>query len=268
MSTASRPHALATGLAVLSALLLIAALFLRGIAAELPTQPRVDPELRPELPEPKQFLRPGGARRFDEFAPFITEANQEVWQRARGLVQGLNHCPPLSEWLNTGAGQEVERGLTELRLGSDEEALAALALILELARRSEWKPGLLAKTEHVEVLGRLLEEWLLARAPEGAVSPLLHEPSLYALVAYGHAMRIAYNAPLIGRNESSRERSRLVLHRLLGPRAAERTTLGRYVQERFPRSVDMLEEKEDILRGFDEEADTLFPELTGECPKD
>ncbi len=258
---------LPTLLAALASAIVVGALVLRGVRPAPPPRLDLDPERPPALAMPMQLLRVGGETRFDELETLIAADRRTAWWHARELVSALADCPKLADWVLTADGQAFERDLVELRAGGESAALGALTLVFALARATEWDPGLMARTQHSEQLGRLFEEWLLARGPSGIESPLLHEPVLHALIAYGAVMRRTYDAPLIGRNESARERARGVLHRLLGPAPDRRTQLGRIFADRFPRAALLLDEKQDILRGFAEEAAVLFPGLDGECER-
>jgi len=249
-----------------SLLLLVGAVLVRGYDTRgLPRAPEDrDPESR-TIAEPLQLLSRGSALRIEELTPLIAPERRDAWDSAHLLPFRLAGCPKLLDWIDSSQGQRFERLLGELRRGSSEEALAALALIFQLARSTEWDPGLLARTQHSERLGGLLQEWLRVRAEDSAKDPLLHEPALAGALLYGRVMRTAYDAPAIGRMEAPYERAKAFLWELTRAHAAPRTQFGESLLASHPRAMANLLDLDDFLRGFDEEARLLFPELDGEC---
>jgi hypothetical protein len=256
------PFALVAGM---TAALFVSAILLRGIEAP----PRIAPEQRQERPVlalPMQFLGPMGARRAGELAALLPEDLRAAWQRANTSLNAQRECPPTLEWLATPRGQEFERTLAELERGDTTQALAALVLLTDLARHTQWKTGMFRGSTHAERIGDLLQTWLARFAEKSADDVTLHEPALAAALLYGRAMRTAYNAPTIGRNAAPYERSRAFLRGLCGTQAKSQTEFGRALQARYPRAFNALTE-EDFLTGAEEEARSLFPDINGACGK-
>jgi hypothetical protein len=237
----------------------------RGIAGELPPAPEDELAGPGRLVEPQQFLTRNGALRMRELSARIDPARAPEWNALWRRPYELEDCPKLGDWMGGPEGQRLERLLSELRRGSSDEALAALALTVQLARATEWDPGLLGRTQHAERLGGLLQDWLRGWGPRAADDGQLLEPALAALLVYGRVMRTAYEAPTLGRADAPYERARAFLDELTGARAARRTPLGERLAARHPRAWTTLVEKNDFLAGADEEARALFPELDGEC---
>lgn len=251
-----------------AACLFLAALWVRGVEGRAGVRPDDvvhDPANGPApLDEPAQLLSPGGWIRLPELDERIALEFRTPWQESQAALYTLEGCPDLVAWMDGSDGLALERNLAVLRAGSEIEALAALTLVFRLARATKWKPGLLARKQHAVRLGGLLEDWLLAWSEAGAESAQLYEPTLRATAFYGHVMRVAYQAPLVGRDDASLERARATVDRLVGA-AGDRTRLGRAVQERFPRAIALLEGSDDLCRGFSEECRALYPDLDGEC---
>lgn len=244
--------------------MLAAGVAVRGIEGGLPPTPE-DQAGPSALIEPLQFLGRNGALRMRELGARIDPARANEWAALWRRPYELSGCPKLGDWMGGPDGQRLERLLAQLRGGSRDEALAALALTFQVARATEWDPGLLARTQHAERFGGLLQDWLRVWGPRAADDGQLLEPALAALLVYGRAMRTAYDAPAIGRAEAPYERARTFLDELTGARAARRTPLGERLAARHPRAWTTLAEKNDFLAGAAEEARALFPELDGEC---
>lgn len=217
------------------------------------------------LPEPLQFLHGGASLRIDELDAFVDEERRARWVRTREAVLSIEGCPRLSAWLDEPEGLAFEQHLGQLVRGSPEEALGALALVVALARRTEWAPGFLGGGEDAARLGELVADWLRARAPGATDDPLLYEPALSAVVLYARAMRTAYRAPMIGRDDAAYERARSVLERLVGITQRSRTPFGVALAARYGRATDWLAREDDFLAGFDQEADAAFVGLDGGC---
>ncbi len=245
--------------------LLVAAVVVRGIPGARPAAPEDKPDGPEALGEPMQFLSSGASRRMRELAPRIDPARSADWNATWRLPFELQGCPRLMEWLNGPDGLRMERLIGELRRGSRDESLAALALLVQLARSTDWAPGLMAHTEHAERLGGLLQDWLRVWAPKSAEDAQLLEPALAAALLYGRVMRMAYLAPTFGRADAPYDRARLFLDEISGARSGRRTAFGERLAARYPRAWTTLDQKSDFLSGSSEEARLLFPEIDGEC---
>ena len=244
--------------------LLVIAIWTRGIEGAPLTRPDVDPEVPPAIEEAAQFLSPGAYLRLAELNDVLDPELLTFWQASSGAVFTLEDCPPLLDWMHSKTGLEFETTLRELRSATEVEALAGLTLIFQLARAAEWDPGFLAHSEHAEKLAGLLEAWLFEWAERGIEDPLLFEPTIGAALLYGKLMHVAYDAPFMGRNESALERAQRNTLRLVGVPGA-RTHLGRVLQERHPRAIELIESEEASCRGLAEDCETAFPDLDGEC---
>jgi len=243
--------------------LLLAAVAVRGIEAERPLPP--EERDTPALVEPLQLLSAGSRARFQQFDALVRDDLRGPFWKAANAVYELDGCPDLGTWLATPAGLEAEQMIAQLRRGTPEEALAALALIFQIARATEWDAGVFGGARDAERLGRLLSGWLRARGDGCADDALLHEPALHAVVLYGRAMRKSYNAPLVGREDSALERARGFMAELAGAPGGRRTAFGKALQARFARATGMLADESDPLEGFEEEARVLLPDLDGDC---
>lgn len=250
---------------VLACLLFAAALAVRGVPAERVRLPEDAPVEKPRIAEPMQLLARGASLRAAELDRLVRPELQPTFAASRGLVFALRDCPLLVEWLQSAEGQRTERLLTDLRNGSPEEALAALTLVFQLARATDWKPGLTAHAEHAERLGGLLQDWLRVWGERSAKDPLLVEPALGATLLYARAMRAAWRAPVVGYNEAPYARARDFLMQSTGLATPKRTALGEALQARFARAAVRLASDKDVLLGLEEECAALFPDLEGEC---
>ena len=249
----------------LAALLFVVAFAVRG-AKPAPMQlPEDVVEAKPRIAEPMQFLGRGAKLRIEELDQWVSAPQKQELVFLRKSVFGLRGCPATSDWLDGLEGQRFARSLASLRGGTREDAFAALALIFQLARATDWKPGVLAHAEHAERIGALLQDWLHAWAERGAKDPLLAEPALAAGILYGRVMRTAWRAPIVGYNAAPYERAKSFLAELLGERAGHASDYGQAMRDRHARAVTRMSSERDVLLGFEEECAALYPDLTGEC---
>lgn len=244
-------------------LLLVAGIAVRGIEAERALTPEERGEA-PSVSEPMQLLGAGAQLRVAELDALVAEERRGEWVELRRALFELDGCPALVGWLDGPEGQRLERLHGELARGTSEEGLAALVLVFELARATEWSPGFFGRAQHAERLGALLAEWLRTRADASVDDPLLHDPATAATVLYARVMRSAYRAPMVGRNDAAHERARRFFDELCGLPGG-RSRFGRALQARFARATGMLAEDGDFLAGFEDEAAVLFPAITGSC---
>jgi hypothetical protein len=221
----------------------------------------------PRIVEPMQFLGHGAALRAPELDAWVAPERKARFKALRELAFHLTDCPETVAWADSAEGQRLEQMLSELRRGKREEAFAALVLDFHLARATEWKPGILTQTPqaNAERMAGLFADWLRTWGERGASDPLLAEPTRAALLVYARLMRTAQNAPVIGTNAASYERGVKFVGELVGVDAGRRTVLGEALQARHPDAMRKLLGESDRLRGLDDEARTLFPDLTGEC---
>jgi hypothetical protein len=245
--------------------LLVAAIAVRGIRGEAPLAPQDRPRSVDALAQPMQLLGRGAKLRIDELTARISEPLSAAWRASYRLPFELRGCPALSEWLDGRNGQSVERLIADLRRGSRDEALASLALTLQIARATEWEPGLLARTQNAERLGALVQEWLRAWGERGCDDATLAEPTLAATLFYGRVMRIAAEAPPVGRYDAPYERAKAFLEGLLLDQQGQATHLGIALKARHPSAANGFTSSSDALAGLGREAAQLFPELDGEC---
>ena len=80
-------------------------------------------------------------------------------------------------------------------------------------------------------------------------------------------MRTAYNQPTFGFNKAPYERARAFVDELTGAHASRRTAFGESLAAAYPRAFEQIQSSKDFLRGCNEEAKLLYPELKGECGK-
>jgi hypothetical protein len=253
------------GLAALACVLFVAAVAVRGIPAQRVRLPEDAPVEKPRIAEPMQLLSRGASLRVAELDPLVRTELRPSFVAARGIVFAMDDCPALVEWMQSAEGQRAERLLTALRAGSTEEALAALTLVFQIARATDWEPGLTAHAEHAERLGALLQDWLRVWGERAATDPLLVEPALGAMMLYGRAMREAWRAPVLGYNEAPYSRAHAFLMQATGLATSKRTALGEALQARFARVASRLSADVDALMGLEEECAAFFPDLTGGC---
>jgi hypothetical protein len=252
-------------LMALTGALLVTGVVVRGIAGKLPPAPEDLPGGPRALSEPMQFVLRGGGLRMRELADRLDPELRKSWDACSRLPYDLTDCPALLTWIDGPAGQKIERLLADLRRGDHDAALAALALTVQVARTSRWQPGIFDGHEDAERLGSMLQDWLRAWGPRSADDPQLLEPALAGLLLYGRVMRTAYNEPAIGRADAPYQRARTFLDELTGAREAQPTPLGARLAARHPRAWSSLRGRGDFLAGADEEAQSLFPEIDGEC---
>jgi len=245
--------------------LIVGAFVVRGIDAEPLPEPEDTVAERPRIQTPMQFLAGGAQERIAELDGWVSAEQRQVWKASRGIVFHLEGCPTLYSWMESTEGLRVERLLEGLSQGTREDALAALALIFQLARGCDWDPGLRGRSEHAEKLGSLLAPWLRRWGDASATDPVLHEPALAAALAYGAVMRVAWSAPMVGHNKAPYARATAALSDLCGLAPRERTPFGRSLQARYERAFAILEGEEDRLRGLTEEAAILYPGFDGGC---
>ncbi|MCZ6596611.1 MAG: hypothetical protein O7B99_03125 [Planctomycetota bacterium] len=254
---------------VLAAILVLASLVVRGIESTPPAPPAVDPDSGPVVQEPMQLLLPGAVARLDEMDPLVEADVLPRWVAARETVAALEDCPDLADWLAGDEGRSIELLLGELaRSEAGGDGLAGIALVVAIARRTEWEPGVFGGSEHAERLGGLLQEWLDGHADASVDDPLLYEPALAAAVLYGSVMHRAFEGGWFGDSDASLERARGFLERLIGARAERPSDFGLALKARYPAALpedgDGGDEDE-FLEGFAEERELLFPDLDGEC---
>ncbi|MBL8862149.1 MAG: hypothetical protein JNK02_09065 [Planctomycetes bacterium] len=258
---------------VLAGLAAAGVLVTLGVAARLLPAPRVQlpdeqVEAGPRIVEPMQFLSKGAGLRAGELDAWIAAERKPRFKASREILFTLEGCPGTVEWLDGAEGQRLERLLAELRTGTREEAFAALVLVFRLARATEWKPGLFTTTgreANAERMARLVADWLRAWSERASRDPLLAEPARVAVLVYGRLMRTAQQSPRIGTNAASYERALKTLGDVLGFDSGRRTALGEALQARHPEALRRLVGDSDRLRGLDEDAGTLYPELDGKC---
>lgn len=249
--------------AAVTAILFVVAIVLRGIESK----PRVAPEQRTERPvlaSPLQFLGPSASKRSAEIVALLPETLREPWSRCSAGLHALMGCPNALEWLKTPRGQEFERTVAELERGDSLQGLAALVLLVDLARHTKWAPGMFVGAEHSERIGDLLQTWLAHFGEPSADDVTLHEPALAAALLYGRVMRAAYESPTFGRSEAPYARARLFTRELCGTMAKDQTAFGRALKQRYPSAfMGLLED--DFLAKASDEARLAFPDVDGAC---
>ena len=260
-----RPPAGVIALCAATGLLAVAAVVVRGLRAAPVAAPEDVVEATPRIAEPMQLLQRGAKLRAAELDAWIRPELRPRFRATRARLFALEGCPPLPEWLATADGQQLERLLSELRQGPREEALAALALLFELARATEWAPGLLSRDPApAERLGALLQDWLRVWGERAATDPTLCEPALAASLVYARAMRSAWNAPAFGHHEPAADRARSFLATLTGAAGGHRA-FGEAFQARHGRAAASLSSDGDALLAWEREAAILFPDVAGAC---
>lgn len=247
----------------LAALLLAGALAVRSLPPRAAGPPEAAPD-QPTVLEPLQLLRAGGEPRIGELDALIDLERRDEFVTARLDLLELSGCPAVSEWLRTRKGLALERALSSLQRGSRVEALAASALLFQLARSTSWRPGVFGDSGGAERLGGLWQRWIEDWGERGARDDLLHEPALLAVLAYGRVMHAASEGNLFRASPASRERARGFLRRAAGAQGERRTALGLALAARYPEALAALERDGD-LSGLAREADLLLAGLDGEC---
>lgn len=252
-----------TVLMAVTSAMLVATLFLRGIRAEPPPRPEDEPTTETVFAEPMQVLAVGGGLRIRELAELLQGQPRQSWTRAARAVFAIDSCPNVIEWLQSADGQDTERVIGELRRGDSAEALASLALIVQMTRRVKWS----GRIPYAERLAGLLQEWLRLWAQPSTTDALLHEPALAAFLVYGRLMRTAYDMPTFGYSHAPYERARAFVDELTGAHTSRRTAFGESLHDAYPRAFEQIVDSKDFLRGCNEEAKLLYPELKGKCGK-
>src|SRR5262245_18308635 len=221
-------------LLLLASLALFAtAIGVRAVRPARVVRPEDVPEARMGIPKPMQFLGRGAGLRVAELDEWIAPQRRPLFSAARKVMFAIEDCPPLMDWSAASDGQKVERLLIDLRGGSREEAFAGLVLTLRIARGMRWSPGFLGRTQHAVRLGGLLQEWLRVWGDRSAKDPLLAEPALAASLVYGHVMRTAWRAPVVGYNRAPYERATAFLAELTGVPDGRRTDFGEALAARY-----------------------------------
>jgi len=251
-------------LQVATVVVMVLAVAIRGVSGEarkLPNQ-RDTPQ---DLVEPLQLLSSAAELRLGELAPRLDLKLRDEWIDSCRLPFRIHTCPELGDWIPTVEGQRVERLIGELRRGGPEEAFASLVLVFQVARSTDWDPGLLNRSQNAERLGQYLQDWLADWGEEAAEDPLLFEPAMAALIVYARVMRTAYDAPAIGFADAPYDRARAFMDTLTGAREPTRTAFGEALSAYSPAAFKEFIEREDFLRGFEKEALVRFPAIDGEC---
>ena len=256
--------ALVTVLQVAAVLVMVVAVGMRGVRGRARKAPNMRKEV-PELVEPLQFLSEAADLRLGELAPLLDIKYRDDWIDAYRIPFLVQECPDLSEWIPTTEGQQIERLIGELRRAGPHEAFASLVLVFQMARATEWDPGLLGRTQNAERMGALVQDWLRVWAERGAEDPLLYEPAVAATLLYAIVMRTAYNAPALGYADAPYDRARQFLEELTGAREPRLTALGEALSTQMPSAFQEFLERDDFLRGLEREALVRFPRMNGEC---
>ncbi|MBM3991570.1 MAG: hypothetical protein FJ298_11265 [Planctomycetes bacterium] len=243
---------------------LCAALFVRSIDGGPPLDPSDRTRDRDALPEPMQLLGRGAATRVAELDERVSPTLRAEWTRLREVVFALARCPRTGDWLDTVDGLAFERLFSELRRGTRDDALAAQVLLVEIARRTKWAPGLLARTSDAERLAALQREWMRTWGSRSASDAQLSEPALSGLLLQARLERATY-VRVIGRDRERFERAIEAFRRLLEDAQGEPTALARALDARHPGLAASLAAREDGLEPFDTVAGHFFPGLNGEC---
>lgn len=244
--------------------LLIVALGVRAMEGQRPLAPQDRPKQERELREPMQLLGRSASLRVAELDLLVSDSQREAWLTTRRRVFELQGCPRLADWLDGPEGQAFERTLADLRRGSREDALAALALTTELARRTEWTQGILRKNPAAERLSRLVADWLRAWSDRAATDSLLSEPAIAATALYARATQVA-GKRVIGRDESLDAAATAFLAQQLRDAQGQATALARTIRAAHPAALAGLEERDNPLASLDALAERLFPGLDGDC---
>ena len=252
-------------LPVLAALALFAgALFVRSIEGEPQLAPSDRGRDRDALREPMQLLGRGAATRVAELDERVSPELRAEWLRLRQVVYALVRCPRTGDWLDSVDGLAFERLFSELRRGSRDDALAAQVLMVEVARRTSWAPGLLARTSDAERLVALQAEWTRTWSSRGASDVQLSEPALAGLLLQARLERATY-LRAIGRDRERYDRAVETFRRLLEDAQGQPTELARALDARHPGLATGMAERKDALESLDTVAGRFFPGLNGEC---
>lgn len=249
---------------LLTLALLATALFVRSIAGGPPLDPSDRGRDRDALREPMQLLGRGAATRVAELDERVSPELRAEWQRLRQVVFALGRCPRTGDWLDTVDGLAFERLFSELRRGSRDDALAAEVLLVELARRTGWSAGLLARTTDVERLVALQAEWTRTWGSRAARDAQLSEPVLAGLLLQARLERATY-LRAIGRDRERYDRAVENFRRLLEDAQGQPTELARALDARHPGLAAGMAERKDALESLDTVAGRFFPGLNGDC---
>ena len=244
--------------------LLIVALGVRAIPGDRPVAPQDRPKQERELREPMQLLGRSASLRVAELDALVSDSQRDAWLTTRRRVFELQGCPKLGDWLDGPEGQAFERTLGELRRGSREDALAALTLTTELARRTEWTQGLLRKNPGAERLSRLFADWLRAWSGRAPTDSLLSEPAIAATALYARAATVA-GKRILSRDDTLDEAATAFLTQQLRDAQGQATALARAIRAAHPTALSGFDERDKALAGLDSIAERLFPGLDGEC---
>jgi len=244
-------------------IVLLTAVWVRTIEPTVVTAPDSEGEELPIL-EPMQLLRVGGEERLAELDSLIELDRRVAFTDSRLDLLDLDGCPPLGEWIGGPRGLAFEQCAGALSRGTRTEALAALALVFQLARTTEWHPGVFGGSQAPERLGGLLAGWLHHWGETAMDDALLYEPTLAAVLLYGHVMNVAFKSGMFGSSDVSRERAQSTLTRLAGGQGERRSALGIALNTRYPGALSSAIVEGD-LEGFTRETELVFPTLNGEC---
>jgi hypothetical protein len=264
-AAAPRTDPWTTSTALIAVLVFAGALWVRGVHGQPPIEVADRPREPEELAAPMQFLGASAYLRAGELSPRVRDGLREEWTDVQRFTSRIADCPPSSDWFASSAGQRFERLVGELRRGSREEALAALHLVFEVARRTEWAPGLLARTQHADRLAGLVQEWLRSWGPRAAEDTLLSEPAVAATLAYGAWMRRVSQPLPLGGNDEALERARSFLDSLLRDAHGQPTQLSAAIRARHPLALEAFHGRRNVLGGFADAFEQAYPELDGEC---
>ncbi|MCE9594044.1 MAG: hypothetical protein K8S98_07620 [Planctomycetes bacterium] len=244
--------------------LMATAVLVRGIGND--DGGRTRPEATaPTIPEPMQLLSRAGRSRIDERWLWIEPEHRDRWERCYKRPFEIADCPRFGDWIATRAGADTALLVSELTRGKAEEAVTALALVFELARRTAWRAGVLDSGSDATQLAALLENWLALWAATSARDPLLAEPTRAAFCLWGRVTSTAIDAPLFGRDAAVASHARVFVESLIHTKGAAPTDFGRAFGERYPRAFTGLLAEDDFLVGLADDCTRLFPELDGGC---
>lgn len=249
---------------VATGVLLVAAVFVRGIRGSEPERVE-DRERAPDaIAAPVQLLGAGARRRLGEITDRLDAGQREQWLAAQRIAFGLEGCPELNEWLATAEGQRVEQVIGDLRRGPSVQGLASLTLLVQLARATRWSPGVFGN-ENAQRMGDLIKPWLRTWAEPAMDDPQLAEPALAAALVYARVMRLAYEAPVLTREEGAYDRARTFLEGLTGTNEPRLTSFGHALSTRHADAFATFRRETDYLQGLAEECGVLLPGLDGAC---
>lgn len=246
------------------AILFVLAVYVRGLGHRTGRRSPAEYEA-PTIPEPMQLLSRAGRTRIDGRWLWIEPEHRERWERCYQRPFEIVDCPRFTEWSATASGAETVLLIAELTRGRAEEGLTSLALVFELARRTDWKVGVLDANADALELARLLEQWLQTWAPVSANDPLLAEPARAAFALWARVTREVVDGPVFGTDDAAESHARVFADSLTRSRAPAATDFGRALAESAPRAFALLLDESDFLVGLAEESARLFPEIDGAC---